>query len=92
LNQYGESEEPFQLKLLKDGKTIVENFRPPQKIWDMKNVERDVDHMVLRLHHGTEANLQLESAKYAIKATYSMVDSEGATIRDHLNILLTMLI
>ena len=76
LNQYGESEQPFQLKLLKDGQTIVENFRPPQKIWKMKTIERHVDRMVLRLNHGTEANLQLESAKYSIKATYSMVDSE----------------
>ena len=34
LNRYGESDKSFQLKLLKSGETLKEDFRAPQKIWD----------------------------------------------------------
>ena len=76
VNQIGDSGEngkAFQLKLLKNGKTIVDGFRAPQKIWKMEEVERGVDYTELKLHHEADNGLQLESSYFQLKATYEMI-------------------
>ena len=78
LNRFGESQHPFQLNLLKDGQTIVSNFKAPQKVQNMDQVKRDFDRVELKVDHGKVSKLEL--AKYELKAKYWHIGNEVCTI------------
>ena len=80
LNRFGESQHPFQLNLLKDGQTIVSNFKAPQKVQNMDQVKRDFDRVELKVHHGKVSKLELASGKYELKAKYWHIGNEVCTI------------
>ena len=79
LNQIGDSGsdgKAFQLKLLKNGKSIVDDFHAPKKIWNMDETKRGTDYVELRVHHETDNDLQLGSSYFELKATYEIIDEE----------------
>ena len=80
LNRFGESQHPFQLNLLKDGQTIVSNFKAPQKVQNMYQTKRDFDRVELEVHHGKVSKLELASGKYELKAKYWHIGNEVCTI------------
>jgi hypothetical protein len=73
LTEFDDSEETFQLKLLKSGATIAEPFEAPQKIYAMDVVERGYDTMVVTVHHEAASDLALDSAYYLLIATYETI-------------------
>ena len=76
LNEIGESENSFQLKLLKAGVTIVEGFQAPETIWKMEEVHSDLDWIELKVYHGEGAAIELDSSYYELQATYESVDTD----------------
>lgn len=76
LNQIGESEQSFQLSLLKEGKTLVENFQAPEKIRSMVVVDRNVDQVGLQIDYKENDALESSSLHYDLKATYEKIDNE----------------
>ena len=76
LNQIGESQKAFQLKLLKSGTTIVEGFRAPQKIRKMDEIEIGVDHVQLRVHHEADTDLELNSSYFELKTAYELISED----------------
>ena len=81
LNQIGESpsNKSFQLSLLKDGKTIVENFQAPEKIGSMKVNDSGVDNVELMIYYEENKALELSSLHYELKATYVKIDKDVST-------------
>ena len=80
LNRFGESQHPFQLNLLKDGQTIISNFKAPQKVQKMDQVKSDFDRVELEVHHGTVSKLELASGKYELKAKYWHIGNQVCII------------
>ena len=78
LNEYGESANAFQLKLLKGGSTIIEGFQAPEKIWKIEEIERGVDFTDLRLYHNAN-NLTLDSSYFELEITYEAISSNVST-------------
>ena len=76
LNEIGESNKAFQLKLLKNGVTIIEGFKAPQKIWKMEEIERGVDYVDLRVYHEIDNDLNLSSSYFELKATYETISPD----------------
>ena len=73
LNEIGESNKKFQLKLLKNGITIIEGFKAPRKIWKMEEIERGIDYVDLRVYHERDNDLNLSSSYFELKATYESI-------------------
>ena len=85
LNQIEESANPFQLSLLKDGKTLVENFQAPEKIETetMKVIDSCVDKVELKILYEANKVLELSSLHYKLKATYVKIDKDVSTYSAH---------
>ena len=73
-----ESDNAFQLKLLKGGSTIIEGFQAPEKIWKIEEVERGVDFTELR-HYQNANNLTLDSSYFELEITYEAISSNVST-------------
>ena len=80
LNRFGESKNPFQLNLLKDGQTIVSNFKAPQKVQNMDRVKSEFDRVELEVHYGKISKLELASGKYELNAKYWHIGNQVRTI------------
>ena len=70
LNKLGESKKPFQLKLLKSGTLLMQDFRAPQKIWDMKTIDNGVDYVEMQVHFDTTGLPTDGKFKYELWTTY----------------------
>lgn len=66
----------FQLKVLKNGGTIVEDFHAPQKIYNMKETGRGLDYVELTVFHEADNDLILESAHFELKAKYELISTD----------------
>ena len=66
----------FQLKLLKNGGTIIEGFHAPQKIQNMEETTRGLDHIELKVFHEADNDLALKSAHFKLKAKYELISFE----------------
>ena len=75
LNEYGESADAFQLKLLKGGETIIDGFEAPAKIWKMEEVARGVDSVDLLLYHNVN-DLVLSSSYFELVVDYAPIHSD----------------
>ena len=75
LNHYGENDEPFRLKLLKGGQTIVENFRAPKEVMEMEVIGKAVNQVELSIH-GKYNQLELESSYHIIESTYESIHTD----------------
>ena len=75
LNHYGENEEPFRLKLLKGGQTIVENFRAPKEVMEMEVIGKAVNQVELSIH-GKYNQLELESSYHIIESNYESINTD----------------
>ena len=76
LNEYGESgtDTSFQLKLLKGGSTIAEEFLAPQTIWNVEETSRGYDTVDLTIYHDEASELQLDSSYYELYSLYESID------------------
>ena len=70
-----QSEKAFQLKLLKNGVTIIKGFRAPQKIWNMKEEASGRDHIEMTVYHEEDNDLILTSSHFELKAKYEMIST-----------------
>ena len=73
LNKLGESNKPFQLKLLKSGELLKEDFRAPQKIWNMKTIDNGVDFVQMQVHFDKTGLPTDEKFKYELWTTYYLL-------------------
>ena len=76
LNEYGESgtNTSFQLKLLKGGSTIAEEFLAPQTIWNVEEASRGYNTVDLTIYHDEASELQLDSSYYELYSLYESID------------------
>ena len=79
LNEYGESDDAFQLKLLKGGTIIVDGFEAPEKIWKVEEVERDVNSVQLKLYHN-QNDISLSSSYFQLVANYAPIHEDVSKI------------
>ena len=89
LNQIGESENSFQLSLLKEGKTIVENFQAPEKIGSMRVVDANVNQVGLQIDYEENSALESSSLHYDLKATYAKIENDVSTYMYHFSIFIS---
>ena len=66
----------FRLKLLKHGETVIDNFEAPPKVYEMEPIKVGVNDAEVMIHHGTVAALQMNTAYYKLKATYSSIQTD----------------
>ena len=71
-----DTDNDFRLKLLKNGNTIIDDFKAPPKVYKMEPIKVGVNDAEVMIHHGTVAALQMESAYYELKATYSSIQTD----------------
>ena len=88
LDQIGTSEKKFQLKLLKEGTMIIEDFEAPQVIWKMDHLKRGVNTATIRIYHNKEKESgMMESSasliNYQIIATYSSLGVDVCSIKEY---------
>ena len=74
LNEYGESADAFQLKLLKGGTVIVDGFNAPPTIWQVDEADRGYDTAELTLYHDEASEILLDSSYYELVAIYESID------------------
>ena len=75
LNEISDSDTSFQLKLLKEGQTIVEGFEAPGKVWKVEEVRNGVNDIEMTVYHN-EVNLTLDSSYFQLEATYESIESD----------------
>ena len=89
LDQIGTSDKKFQLKLLKEGTMIIEDFEAPQVIWKMDHLKRGVNTATIRIYHNKaekESSMIGGSGSgpslinYQIIATYESLGTDVCTI------------
>ena len=89
LDQIGTSDKKFQLKLLKEGTMIIEDFEAPQVIWKMDHLKRGVNTATIRIYHNKaekESSMIGGSGpgpsliNYQIIATYESLGTDVCTI------------
>ena len=66
----------FRLKLLKNGETVIDNFEAPPKVYKMEPIQVGVNNAEVKIHHGNVAALQMSTAYYQLKATYSSIQTD----------------
>ena len=54
LEKIGQSQKKFQLKLLKEGNTIIEDFQAPQVVWKMDHIEKGVNTAKIQIYYNQE--------------------------------------
>ena len=84
LEKIGQSQKKFQLKLLKEGNTIIEDFQAPQVVWKMDHIEKGVNTAKIEIHYNQEnVNNIVKNSKTSINhqvtATYK---SHGPDVSD----------
>ena len=75
LNEISDSDTSFQLKLLKEGQTIVEGFEAPGKVWKVEEVRNGVNDIEMTVYHN-ENDLTLDSSYFQLEATYESIESD----------------
>ena len=75
LNEISDSDTSFQLKLLKEGQTIVEGFEAPGKVWKVEEVRNGVNDIEMTVFHN-EVDLMLDSSYFQLEATYESIESD----------------
>ena len=75
LEKIGQSEKKFQLKLLKEGNTIIEDFQAPQVVWKMDHIEKGVNTAKIQIHYNGEKENNIvkngkTSINHQVTATY----------------------
>ena len=75
LEKIGQSEKKFQLKLLKEGNTIIEDFQAPQVVWKMDHIEKGVNTAKIEIHYNGEKENNIvkngkTSINHQVTATY----------------------
>ena len=74
LNEYGDSTDSFQLKLLKGGETMIDDFEAPPKVWKLEQVSRGYETAVLTIYHDIASDLLITSASYELAAIYEYIN------------------
>ena len=72
----GDDTKAFQLKLLKNGGTIIEGFHAPQKIQKMTETARGLDHVELTVYHEADNDLKLKTSHFELKAKYELISTD----------------
>ena len=76
LNEYGDSTDSFQLKLLKGGETMIDDFEAPPKIWKLEQVSRGYETADLTIYHDIASDLLITSAFYELAAIYEYINED----------------